>query len=219
MPFSNLFSPEHSMIGEIIKESEYPWDVLKNLSDIIIEIGKCLSDNEYDHISEFVWIAKTATVAPTALINGPCIICDGAEIRHCAFIRGSAVIGKGAVVGNSCEIKNSVIYDKAQIPHFNYVGDSVLGFGAHLGAGAITSNVKGDKSNVRVRYEGAVYESGRKKLGAIIGDHAEIGCNTVLNPGTVIGNGARVYPLCSVRGTIDDNMLMKSADNIVMCDD
>ena len=179
--------PEHSIAYPLLSRFEYPWQALGEIADYIRQIGQSLSEEEYDRIGEDVWVAKTAKVAPSASISGPCIICDGAQIRHCAFIRGSAVVGAGAVVGNSTELKNCILFDGVQVPHFNYVGDSILGYLAHMGAGSITSNVKSDKSLVTIALGEERMETGRKKCGAMLGDGVEIGCNSVLNPGTVIG--------------------------------
>ena len=193
----------------------YPWEALSGIGEMICEMGNNLLLEEFDHPRENVWIAKSAKVAPTAWIDGPCIIDQNAEIRHCAFIRGSALIGKGAVVGNSAELKNCILFDGVQVPHYNYVGDSILGYRAHMGAGAITSNVKSDKSLVTIRNGRERAETGLKKCGAILGDYVEIGCNSVLNPGTVIGKQSQVYPLSSVRGVIPARHIYKSAQDIV----
>ncbi len=215
MNYSNIFSAEHSMLGDIIANTPNTWEIFVKLKDLIIALGKNLPSKEYETKGEYVWISKSAKVAPTACILGPTIICENAEIRHSAFIRGTALIGKCAVVGNSTEIKNSVLYDKTQVPHYNYVGDSILGYKAHMGAGAITSNVKGNNSTVSVITENGKIDTGLRKFGALIGDNAEISCGTVLNPGTIIGKNTQVYPLSSVRGTIGDNMIYKSADIII----
>jgi NDP-sugar pyrophosphorylase family protein len=188
---------------------EYPWEVLPRLETFIMQLGPMLSAEEFDKIGDNVWIAKSAHVAQTASITGPCIIDADAQIRHCAFIRGNAIIGKGAVVGNSCEIKNSLLFDEVEVPHYNYVGDSVLGYKAHLGAGAITSNIKNDKKNVTIKFPLGEIETGLRKLGAVVGDGVQVGCNTVLNPGTVIGRNTRIYPLNSVRGWVDENSIYK----------
>lgn len=193
----------------------YPWEALDGIKDFIYSLGAELSPEEFDHPEEGVWIAKDAKVFPSAYIGSPCIIDRGAEVRHCAFIRGSAIVGKGAVVGNSTELKNVVLFDKVQVPHYNYVGDSILGFKAHMGAGSITSNVKSDKTLVVVKEPGNHMETGRKKFGAILGDHVEVGCNSVLNPGTVVGRGSNIYPTSCVRGVIPGNSIYKDKDNIV----
>ena len=215
---NELYDLSHSIAGEYLARFTYPWEALKGLKDYIIELGNSLSKDEFDNPSENVWIAKDAKVAPTACINGPCIIDRGAEIRHCAFIRGSAIIGKNSVFGNSCEIKNSIIFDDAQTPHYNYVGDSVLGWHSHMGAGSITSNVKSDRSDIVIRSGKETVETGRYKIGAMLGDYVEVGCNSVLNPGTVIGKNSNIYPLSSVRGVIRENSIYKSADNIILKD-
>ncbi len=211
----DLLDTEKTIAKELFQGREYPWEVLEHIGGFILSLGPSLSADEFDHPAENVWIAKDATVFPSAYIKGPCIIDHGAEIRHCAFIRGNAIIGKGAVVGNSTELKNVVLFDGVQVPHYNYVGDSVLGHKAHMGAGSITSNVKGDKKPVVVKNGAELIATNRKKVGAILGDFAEIGCGSVLNPGTVIGRNTQVYPLCSVRGVIPADCMYKSADSIV----
>ena len=207
--------PEHSIAYPLISRFEYPWEALSSISDFILEMGATLSEEVYDKIGENVWIAKSASVAKTACINGPCIICEEAEVRHCAFIRGSAIVGKGAVVGNSTELKNCILFDGVQVPHYNYVGDSILGYKSHMGAGSITSNVKSDKTLVVVRAEDEKIETGRKKFGAMLGDFVEVGCNSVLNPGTVIGSHSNVYPLSPVRGFVPENSIYKARGCIV----
>ena len=193
----------------------YPWEALSGIGEMICEMGNNLLLEEFDHPRENVWIAKSAKVAPTAWIDGPCIIDQNAEIRHCAFIRGSALIGKGAVVGNSTELKNCILFDGVQVPHYNYVGDSILGYRAHMGAGAITSNVKSDKSSVSISVSGTKMNTERKKVGAFLGDFVEIGCNSVLNPGTVVGVNSNVYPCSCVRGFLPENSIYKSQDRII----
>ncbi len=215
MNLKSMFSYEHSLLGCEIEAAEYPWDILPRLSEMISELGETLSPTEYERRGEDVWISRLASVAESAYIKGPTIICEGAEVRHCAFIRGGVLVGKGAVVGNSTEIKNAVLFDKAQAPHYNYIGDSILGFGAHFGAGAITSNVKGDKTNVTVGGGEEKLETGLRKFGALVGDRGEIGCGTVLNPGTVIGRNTQIYPMSSVRGIVGENKIYKSHDNII----
>ncbi len=207
--------PEHSIAYPLLSRLEYPWEALALISDWIMELGAALSPEAYDRIGDNVWVAKTATVAPTAFLGGPCIICDGAEIRHCAFIRGSAIVGAGAVVGNSTELKNCILFDGVQVPHYNYVGDSILGYKSHMGAGSITSNVKSDQTPVCVRMGADSIETGKKKFGAMLGDFVEVGCNSVLNPGTVIGPHSNVYPLSPVRGYVPANSIYKSRDCIV----
>lgn len=194
----------------------YPWEILGKIKELILAIGTQLSEEEYEKRGEDIWIAKSATVAPTAFIGGPAIIGRGAEIRHCAFIRGSAIVGDGAVVGNSTELKNVILFNKVQVPHYNYVGDSILGYKAHMGAGSITSNVKSDKTLVEVKAGEERIPTGLKKFGAILGDHVEVGCNSVLNPGSIIGRNSNVYPLSSVRGYIPEGSIYKKAGEIVL---
>jgi NDP-sugar pyrophosphorylase family protein len=211
----DLLDLSHTAAAPLFEDKTYPWEALPQIGAFIRELGPTLPETEYSHPAEDVWIAGTATVAPSASITGPCIICPGAEVRHCAFIRGNAVVGAGAVVGNSTELKNVVLFDGVQVPHYNYVGDSILGYKAHMGAGSITSNVKSDRTLVAVKIGGEQLETGLKKFGAILGDHAEIGCNSVLNPGAVIGRNAIVYPLSSVRGAVPADSIYKAPDNIV----
>ena len=205
----SLFDLDHTILKSYLEEFDYPWEALDLLFIDIINLGNKLDLNEYKRLKENVWVHKTAKIYPSAYIDGPTIICEGAEIRHGAFIRGSAVIGKNAVVGNSCEIKNSILFDFAQVPHFNYIGDSILGFKAHMGAGAVTSNLKQDKSNVVIHGNGFEIETGLKKVGAFLGDFVEVGCNSVLNPGTVVGKNSNIYPLSSVRGVVGENIIYK----------
>ena len=205
----SLFDLDHTILKSYLEEFDYPWEALDLLSTAIIILGNRLDLNEYKLVKENVWVHKTAKIYPSAYIDGPTVICEGAEIRHGAFIRGSAVIGKNAVVGNSCEIKNSILFDFAQVPHFNYIGDSILGFKAHMGAGAVTSNLKQDKSNVVIHGDNFEIETGLKKVGAFLGDYVEVGCNSVLNPGTVVGKNSNIYPLSSVRGVVGENMIYK----------
>ena len=211
----DLFDFSNTIAADLFKDSVYPWDVLDSIKSFILYIGEKLDPEVYEKRGEGIWIAKDAKVAPTASIGSPCIIDSGAEIRHCAYIRGSAIVGKGAVVGNSCELKNCVLFDKVQVPHFNYVGDSVLGYKSHMGAGAVTSNVKSDKTPVAVKAKDEIIETGRKKFGAMLGDNVEVGCNSVLCPGTVIGKNSNVYPLSRVRGVVPPGSIYKSGDNIV----
>ncbi len=212
---STLFSPEHSIAYGIFEGTAYPHEAIPHISEFILKLGPSLDPEIFDNPSEGVWIAKSANIAPTAYIGAPCIIDENAEVRHCAFIRGSAIVGKNAVVGNSTELKNVILFDCVQVPHYNYVGDSVLGHKAHLGAGAITSNVKSDKTPISVSYGEERFPTGMKKLGAILGDHAEIGCGSVLNPGSVIGKNATVYPLSSVRGYVPHDSIYKKAGETV----
>ncbi len=211
----NLYNLEETIATKIFEEVEYPWEVLPKIGDFIMELGNSLSLDEYDKIGEDIWIAKTATVAPTAYIKGPAIIGKNAEIRHCAFIRGKAIVGEGAVVGNSTELKNVILFNKVQVPHYNYVGDSILGYKAHMGAGSITSNVKSDKKLVIVKSENERIETGLKKFGAMLGDEVEVGCGSVLNPGTVIGKKSNIYPLSSVRKVVPANSIYKNQNEIV----
>ena len=214
----NLYDLKETIAADLFTEAEYPWEVLPRIHDFILELGKRLPEEIYEKRGEDIWVAKNANVAPTACLNGPLIIDEEAEVRHCAFVRGNAIVGKGAVVGNSTELKNVVLFNKVQVPHYNYVGDSVLGFKSHMGAGSITSNVKSDKTLVVVkdsRDSGEEIETGLKKFGAMLGDHVEVGCNSVLNPGTVICPNCNVYPLSSVRGVIPANHIYKDADHIV----
>ncbi len=212
----DLFSFDKSLAGEHLSKFEYPWQALGSIPLIILKIGSLLSESEYNEVYPSVWIHKSVVVAPTAFVAAPAVIGENSEIRHCAFIRGSVLVGKNCVIGNSTEIKNSILFDGVQVPHFNYVGDSILGCKAHMGAGAVTSNVKSDKSRVSVFFGGEKIETGLRKLGAMIGDYTEIGCNCVLNPGTIIGKNSQIYPLSSVRGTVEHNRIYKSADTIVI---
>ncbi|MCL2052746.1 MAG: UDP-N-acetylglucosamine pyrophosphorylase [Lachnospiraceae bacterium] len=208
-----LYNLNETILSEYIKTYEYPWQVLPHIGEYIIKVGATLSPDVFDHVGQFIWIAKSANVAPSALIDGPCIIDESAEIRHSAFIRGNAMIGKFAVVGNSTEIKNAILFNWVQVPHYNYVGDSILGHKAHLGAGAITSNVKADGTLVNIKAE-KVIESGLKKVGAMVGDNVEVGCNSVLNPGTVIGRNSVVYPMSMVRGFVPADSIYKKQGEI-----
>lgn len=198
----NLLNLEETIAKGIFKESKYPWEIIPSIKDCILELGRKLDKNIFEEKGENIWIAKSAKVSPTAYINGPVIIDEEAEIRHCAFIRGNAIIGKGAVVGNSTEVKNAIIFNKVQIPHYNYVGDSILGYKAHMGASSILSNVRSDKKNVTIKYNGEKIETNLRKMGSILGDEAEIGCGAILNPGTIIARKKIVYPLTSVSGYI-----------------
>lgn len=211
-----LFSLDKSLAGEYLSQLEYPWQALSGIKELILALGESLDKNEYNEISENVWVHKSVKIAPTAYIGAPCIIGKDTEIRHCAFIRSSALIGEGCVIGNSTEVKNAIIFDGVQVPHFNYVGDSILGYKAHLGAGAVTSNVKSDRSPVTVRTADGKIETGLKKLGAMVGDYVEVGCNSVLNPGTVIGRNSSVYPLSGVRGCVPENSIFKNQQNIAL---
>lgn len=210
-----LFDLSKTVAASLFEGKKYPWEVLDEIKGFILELGPTLPADEYDNPEEGVWIAKDARVFPSAYIGAPCIIDHGAEIRHCAFIRGSAIVGKNAVVGNSVELKNAVLFDNVQTPHFNYVGDSVLGYRAHMGAGSVTSNVKSDKTLVVVKEPEQEIETGRKKFGAMLGDNVEVGCNSVLNPGTVVGRGASIYPTSSVRGVVPAGCIYKDKYKIV----
>lgn len=213
---TDLYDLEHTIAKELLEKYTYPWEALKELKAFILALGETLPKALYDHPAEGVWIAKDAKVFPSAYIGAPCIIDRGAEVRHCAFIRGSAIIGKNSVFGNSCEIKNSIIFDDAQTPHYNYIGDSILGWHSHMGAGAITSNVKSDRTNIVIRCGKEEVATGAYKIGAMLGDFVEVGCNSVLNPGTVIGKHTNIYPLSRVRGVVRENSIYKTAENIVM---
>ena len=197
-----LYNLEETIAKELLESVTYPWEALPKIADFIVEIGNKLDPEKYEKKGENVWIAKSAKVAPTAYINGPAIIGEDAEIRHCAFIRGKAIVGNGAVVGNSTELKNVILFNKVQVPHYNYVGDSILGYKSHMGAGSITSNVKSDKKLVVVKNGKEQIETGIKKFGAMLGDEVEVGCGSVLNPGSVIGKNTNIYPLSSVRGVV-----------------
>lgn len=216
MKTTELYDLGHTLAKELLENCKYPWQALSDIKEFIIKTGKKLDMEKYTEISENVWVAKNAKVAPTAFIGAPCIIGENTEVRHCAFIRGSVMVGDGCVVGNSTEIKNSIIFDCVQIPHYNYVGDSVLGFKSHLGAGAITSNVKSDKTPVTVSTSDGKVQTGLKKFGAMVGDYTEVGCNSVLCPGTVLGKNCIVYPLSRVRGYIPRDSIYKAEDNIVV---
>ncbi len=211
----NMYDLNETIAAQLFAGADYPWEVLGKISDFIINLGNSLDSSRYENRGENIWIAKSAKVAPTACLNGPLIIDEEAEIRHCAFIRGSAIVGKGAVVGNSTELKNVVIFNSVQVPHYNYVGDSILGYKSHMGAGSITSNVKSDKTLVTVKNGSEVIETGLKKFGAMIGDYVEVGCNSVLNPGTVVGRHTNIYPLSMVRGVIPSNSIYKNKNEIV----
>lgn len=214
---SNMYDLAQTIAGEYLAQFTYPWEALAGISDYIKELGPTLDPEKFEQRGEDIWIAKSATVSPSACLNGPLIIDEDAEIRHCAFIRGSAIIGKGSVVGNSTEIKNDIIFNSVQVPHYNYVGDSILGYKSHMGAGSITSNVKSDKTLVVVkdRYDtGEELETGRKKFGAMLGDYVEVGCNSVLNPGTVICPHSNIYPTSCVRGVIPANSIYKDAKHV-----
>ena len=206
----NLFNLDETIAKSLLEKYEFPWEILKDIGDFIIELGKTLDANKFEQIGENIWIAKSAKVAPTALVEGPTIIDEDAEIKHGAYIRGKAIVGKNAVVGNSTELKNCILFNNVQAPHFNYVGDSILGYKAHLGAGVILSNLRSDKQNIKIKCNGQKIETGLRKIGAMIGDNSEIGCNSVLNPGTVLGKNVTIYPLSCVRGVINKNSIYKN---------
>ena len=212
---TDLYDLEHTLAKDYLSGFTYPWAALKGIKDLILSLGPTLGD-DYEEVSENVWVHKTAKVFSSAYLGAPCIIGPETEVRHCAFIRGSALVGANCVVGNSCELKNVILFNKVEVPHYNYVGDSVLGYKAHLGAGAITSNIKADRKNVVVKGEGRSYETGLRKFGAMLGDNVEVGCNSVLNPGTVVGPHTNIYPLSMVRGIIPEHSIYKDKDNIVV---
>ena len=211
----DLYDLKETIAVDIFAGLKSPWEVLPKIKDFIIKLGETLPEDRYERKGENIWIAKSAKVFPSAYIAGPCIIDEDAEVRHCAFIRGSAIVGKGCVVGNSTELKNVILFNKVQVPHYNYVGDSILGFKAHMGAGSITSNVKSDKTLVVVKSDGENIETGLKKFGAMLGDNVEVGCNSVLNPGTVVGRSTNIYPTSCVRGYIPANSIYKDSSNII----
>ena len=216
LKISELYSDlSKTLAKELLESKTYPWEVLPCISQFIVKLGNTLSEEEYEKKGENVWIAKSAKVAPTAYINGPAIIGKDAEVRHCAFIRGNALVGEGAVVGNSTELKNVILFDKVQVPHYNYVGDSILGYKSHMGAGSITSNVKSDKKLVVVKGKEVRMETGLKKFGAMLGDEVEVGCGSVLNPGTVVGSHTNIYPLSSVRGVVPSHSIYKNQNEVV----
>ena len=212
---NDLYDLSHTKAADYLKQFTYPWEALEGIKELILEIGATLSTDEYDHPEEDVWIAKDAKRYPNNYIAGPCIIGHGTEVRPGAFVRGSVLVGDNCVVGNSTELKNVILFDNVQVPHYNYVGDSILGYKAHMGAGSITSNVKSDKKLVVIKNEGEMIKTGRKKVGAMLGDRVEVGCNSVLNPGTVIGRDSNVYPVSCVRGVIPENSIYKDKDHIV----
>lgn len=215
----SLYNLDETIAGEYLAQFTYPWEAIKGISDFIKKLGPTLDPEKFEQRGEDIWVAKSAKVAPTASLNGPLIIDEEAEVRHCAFIRGSAIVGKGSVIGNSTELKNDIIFNSVQVPHYNYVGDSILGYKSHMGAGSITSNVKSDKTLVVVKdcYDTKEeIETGLKKFGAMLGDYVEVGCNSVLNPGTVIGKDTNIYPLSRVRGVVPAHSIFKDKDNVVL---
>ena len=211
----NLYDLQETIAAELLEGVTYPWEALREISDFIRKIGPKLDPAVYEKRGEEIWVAKNAKVAPTAYLNGPLIIDEEAEIRHCAFTRGSAIVGKGSVVGNSTELKNVIIFNSVQVPHYNYVGDSILGFKSHMGAGSITSNVKSDKTLVVEKDGNEQIETGLKKFGAMLGDYVEVGCNSVLNPGTVVGRHTNIYPLSMVRGAVPADSIYKNKNEVV----
>ena len=212
---TSLYDLTQTIAGEYLARYIYPWEALKGIADVIREIGPTLDPERFEQRGEDIWVAKSAKVAPTAALNGPLIIDEEAEIRHCAFIRGNVIVGKGAVVGNSTELKNVILFDGVQVPHYNYVGDSILGYKSHMGAGSITSNVKSDKTLVEIRVGDKKIPTGRKKVGAILGSFVEVGCGSILNPGTVIGSHSNVYPLSSVRGYVPGRSIYKNQNEVI----
>ena len=212
---AELFSLDRSLAGQLLSGCEYPWQALKEIAQWCVRIGETLPPEEYEKRGENIWVARDALVYPSAWIDGPCIIGHRTQVRHCAFIRGAAIVGDDCVVGNSTELKNVILFDNVQVPHYNYVGDSILGYKSHMGAGSITSNVKSDKTPVAVRGGGETIQTGLKKFGAMLGDLVEVGCNSVLNPGTVLGRGVSVYPTSCVRGVVPENHIWKDRDHIV----
>lgn len=215
MKIKNLYDLKETIAADLFDEEQYPWELLPKIGSFIVELGKTLDPEKFEQRGENVWVAKSAKIFPSAYIGGPCIIDEEAEVRHCAFIRGNAIVGKGAVVGNSTELKNVILFNKVQVPHYNYVGDSILGYKSHMGAGSITSNVKSDKTLVTVKIPGGALETGLKKMGAMLGDFVEVGCNSVLNPGTVIGRHSNIYPTSCVRGFVPEEHIFKTQDGIV----
>ncbi len=215
----NMYDLNETIAADLFAGADYPWEVLGKIKDFIIELGNSLDPERFEKRGETIWVAKSVEVAPTACLNGPLIIDEEAQIRHCAFIRGSAIVGKGAVIGNSTELKNVVIFNGVQVPHYNYVGDSILGYKSHMGAGSITSNVKSDKTLVTVKNGPQQIQTGLKKFGAMLGDFVEVGCNSVLNPGTVVGRHTNIYPLSMVRGVVTAHSIYKNKNEIVTKED
>ncbi|MBQ6626782.1 MAG: UDP-N-acetylglucosamine pyrophosphorylase [Ruminococcus sp.] len=215
LSIKKLYDLDHTIAKSLFESITYPWEALPKISAYILELGATLDSEKFDKIADDIWVAKSAKIAPSASLNGPLIIDEDAEVRHCAFIRGSAIVGKGAVVGNSTELKNCVLFDCVQVPHYNYVGDSIYGYKSHTGAGVIASNLKSDKTLVTVNCDGEKVETGVKKFGAMIGDFVEVGCNSVMNPGTVVGRNSNVYPLSFVRGYVEENSIYKRLGEVV----
>ena len=212
---TDLFDLSHTMAKDYFSDFTYPWEALPSIKDMILALGAALDKEEYDEVAPQVWIHKSAKVFPSAYLGAPCIIGANTEVRHCAFIRGSALVGENCVVGNSVELKNVILFDNVQVPHYNYVGDSILGYKSHLGGGAVTSNVKSDKTLVTVKNGSERIETGLKKFGAMVGDYVEIGCNAVLNPGTVMGRNCQVYPTSCVRGAVPENSIWKNDGTVI----
>lgn len=215
LTIKKLYDLDHTIAKSLFETITYPWEALPKIKDFILELGATLDADKFDKIADDIWVAKSATIAPSASLNGPLIIDEEAEVRHCAFIRGSAIVGKNAVVGNSTELKNCILFDNVQVPHYNYVGDSIYGYKSHTGAGVIASNLKSDKSLVTVMCDGEKVETNVKKFGAMIGDFVEVGCNSVMNPGTVVGRNSNVYPLSFVRGYVEENSIYKRLGEVV----
>ncbi len=213
---NDLFDLEHTLSKAYLQNFQNPWEALGGIKNFIQTLGKSLDKKEYDEIAPEIWVHKSAKIAPTALLNPPCIIGENTEVRHCAFIRGSALVGKNCVVGNSVELKNVILFDNVQTPHYNYVGDSILGYKAHMGAGSITSNVKSDKTPVTVKDGEEKHQTGLKKMGAMLGDFVEVGCNSVLNPGTIVGRNSNIYPLSCVRGVVKEKSIYKNNNTVVI---
>jgi len=211
---ADLYSLDHTLAKEYLSKFTYPWEALKGIQAFIAELGETLGA-DYQEVQPQVWVHRTAKVAPTAYLGAPCIIGPDTEVRHCAFVRGSALVGEGCVVGNSVELKNAILFDRVQVPHFNYVGDSILGFKSHMGAGSVTSNIKSDQTLITVRMGDESIETGLKKIGAMLGDHVEVGCNSVLNPGTIVGPNSNIYPLSCVRGTVPSGHIFKTGGVVV----
>ncbi len=211
-----LFNLNETIASELLKENEYPWEILNQIGEYIISLGNSLNLERFDKYEDNIWIAKSAKISPSAEIIGPTIIDENAEIRHSAFIRGNVIVGKDAVVGNSTELKNCILFNKSKVPHFNYVGDSILGYKSHFGAGVITSNIRIDKADIIIKYNGNIIDTKLKKMGAMIGDCVEVGCNTVLNPGSIVGKNTIIYPLTSAIGVIDENAIYKDKDCIII---
>ena len=211
----NLFDLNETIAKDFLKDYTYPWEALASIREFIVKLGEQLPESDYKKIGDNVWIHKTAKVYESAYINGPAIICANAEVRHCAFIRGNAIVGEGATVGNSTELKNVILFNKVEAPHYNYVGDSILGYKAHMGAGSITSNIKSDRKNIVIKSGDQKIETGLRKIGAMLGDNVEVGCGSVLNPGSIVGKNTNIYPLSSVRGIVKSNSIYKNKNEIV----